>query len=356
MVLVTGILHAMKLAQPTVTIDVLASVRNAAVLDGNPDVGTIYRINKARPWSFLVALARARRVHYDAVLDSMVTGPSLTSMFIMWASGAAHRIGVGGRANNFALTLPVSAVPGAVHYVDHSAALLSPFGVDPARYAPTRSPQSDSGAACGRETMASAGGCGWGVWRPRLFLTPAEITEAEAFWRSAADGSAGLGERGRQRRLAVNVSAGTPRRCWCEERFIATVLAVRERFPDVCALILGTPADEERKRRIGSGCDAPIDRTANFRQMMALVATCDCVLTPDTSVTHIASAFGKPVVAMFAGTGGPHWGPYGTSGQVVSTPALTLEALPVEPVVRALEQLLGAEGESAGGRNSVVGV
>lgn len=113
MVLATGILHAIKCAQPAITVDVLASTRNAVVLTGNPDVGHVYHIDKARPWSFVYALAQVRRVHYDAVLDPMVTGPSLTATLIMWASGARHRIGVAERGNDFALTLSVPPVPGA---------------------------------------------------------------------------------------------------------------------------------------------------------------------------------------------------------------------------------------------------
>ncbi|EQD42724.1 hypothetical protein B2A_10220 [mine drainage metagenome] len=76
---------------------------------------------------------------------------------------------------------------------------------------------------------------------------------------------------------------------------------------------------------------------------MALVATCDLVFTADTSVTHIAAALRKPVVVMFARNGSPHWGPYGTAGRIVSTPARTLAPLAVEPVLQALAQMLATE-------------
>ncbi len=341
MVLVTGIFHAIKLAQPTVTIDVLASARNAAVLSGNPDIGTVYRVNKSRPWSFLPALARVRRVHYDAVLDPMVTGASLTSMLIMWASGARHRIGVADRGNDFALTLPVPKVPGAMHYVDHSAALLRPFGIDPSRSAPHVESESRR-SVC--EGAVNDRGVGWGVWRPRLFLTPAELAEAESFWRLVEARFAAHSAASR-RRLLVNVSAGAPWRCWTEERFVATIRGVRQRLADIPMVLLGAPSDELLKRRVGQACAVPVARTTHVRQMMALVATCDVVFTPDTSVTHIASALGKPVVVMFARGGSPHWGPYGTAGRIVSTAARTLASLAMQPVLQALEQMLATEEE-----------
>lgn len=343
MVLVTGILHAIKLAQPGVTIDVLASVRNAGVLNGNPDVDTVYRVQKAHLWSLLGVLAQVRRVHYDAVLDPMVTGASLTSMLIMWASGARHRIGVENRGNNFALTLTVPPVQGAIHYVDHSAALLYAFGIDPSRHAPAAHGASRPLLVHDPHTATVEPSTGWGIWRPRLFLAPSELSDAETFWRFAQVKTCAKRANGRARRLAVNISAGSPLRHWSEERFIAALQWVRQRFPDVQILVLGTAADEPRKRRIGRACGVPVDQTTHARQMMALIATCDFVLTPDTSVTHIASAFGKPVVTMFVGTGGPHWGPYGIAGRIVSTPTPTLASLPLEPVLQALEQILTPE-------------
>lgn len=342
MVLVTGILHAIKLAQPTVTIDVLASVRNAPVLQGNPDIGTVYRIDKARPWTFLVALARVRPIRYDAVLDSMVTGPSLTSMLIMWASGARHRIGVAGRGNDFALTLPVPRVVGAVHYVDHSAALLYPFGIDPLQSAPSRRPHCADRGMREPSGAANDASSGWGAWRPRILLTKAELAAAEALWRSVEEECLPEGAPGSARRLAVNVSAGAPWRCWPEDRFIAALRQIRRRFPEVRVLLIGTPADERLKSRIQQACGVARAPTANSRQMMALIATCDLALTADTAVTHVACAFDKPVLAMFARGSAPHWGPYSASGRTVSTSGPTLASLTPEPVVQELERMLAA--------------
>lgn len=336
MILVTGILHAIKQAQPTLTIDVLASRRNASVLDGNPDVQIVYRVTKNRPWTFLVALARIRRMHYDAVLDSMVTGPSLTSALIMWASGARNRIGVAHRGNDFALTVPVPRIAGATHYVEHSAALLQPFGITPV-------PRAAAGGARGESSLDAMAHRPAGRWPPRIWLRPEEIAAAEAFWQCGENSVQTPGGMAPRRRLAVNISAESPWRQWPEERYIAAIQRLRQRFPDLRVLILGAPVDESRKRTIGAACAVRIDETASAREMMALVATCDYVLTPDTAVTHVASAFGKPVVALFAGVGGSHWGPYATAGTVVATPARSLASLGVDPVVQALEALMADE-------------
>jgi heptosyltransferase II len=353
MVLATGIIKAIRLAQPNVTVDVLASVGNAAVLRGNPHVGRVFTIDRKRLGSYLGAVRQVRRARYDAVVDAMVMAPSLTTMLLMWASGARHRIGVADRGNDFALTVPVPRVPGAVHYVDHSAAVLAAFGADPRPPSAAekveaqkvesrhRLPAQNDGvrAPVPGDAPSESPQSGWGIWVPELYLTPGELDDGEARWREAVSGGA---ERPRGRRLVVNVSAGAPWRYWPDERFVAVLDRIRTRFPDVSMLIIGAPEDDARMTRIGRAAGVPFTRTGHYRQMMAIVAASDFAFTADTSVTHIASAFHKPVVAMFGRSRGPLYGPYGTSGCAVSVPGLTLDAVEVEPVAEALEAVIAA--------------
>jgi ADP-heptose:LPS heptosyltransferase len=345
MVLATGIIKAIVSAQPTVTVDVLASAGSAAVLRGNPYVEAIVTIDKKRPWSYLTALLRIRRARYDAIVDAMVLAPSLTSILLMWASRARHRIGIAERGNDSGLTMLVNRVQDAIHYIDRSAALLAAFGVDPYTY---KNSAERQGALLTSGTYPAARSSsptsGWGIWRPELFLTPAELREGEARWQSADD--LALCRRGASRRLVVNVSASSRQRYWPEERFITTLIRIRMRFPNVVTLVIGAPDDEARMGQIARGAGAVVAYTPHYRQMMAIVASSDLVFTPDTSVTHVASAFGKPALVMFVGGGGACWGPYGTAGQVISTDAPSLESTGVDPVIEALEALIVAERSS----------
>ena len=342
MILATGHIKAIVSAQPTVTVDVLASVGNAAVLRGNPYVKAIVTIDKKRPWSYLTALLRIRRARYDAVVDAKVLSSSLTCTLIMWASRARHRIGVAGRGNDSALTLLVNPVQDAFHWVDRSAALLAAFGVDPQRSAAGhRSALLTAGTY--PATPSASPTTGWGIWRPELFLTPVELREGEAHWHSG-DGLAPY-RRGAVR-LVVNVSASSRERYWPAEHFITTLIRIRIRYPDLSALVIGLPEDAARMAEIARGAGALVAHTPHYRQMMAIVVSSDLVLTADTSVTHVASAFAKPVVVMFLGGGGPIWGPYGIAGHIISTDGPSLQSTDVDPVIRALETLIAAERSS----------
>jgi ADP-heptose:LPS heptosyltransferase len=237
----------------------------------------------------------------------------------------------------------VNRVQDAVHWVDRSAALLAAFGVDPLRRSAERRGvllRSGTYPAARSSTPTT----GWGIWRPEVFLTPAEMREGEARWRSA-DGLAPY-RRGARRRLVVNVSASSRERYWPEEHFIATLIRIRIHFPDVSTLVIGSPDDAARMAQIARGAGTLAAYTPHYRQMMAIVARSDLVFTADTSVTHVASAFRKPAVVMFVGGGGACWGPYGTPGHIISTDAPSLEFTDVDPVIQALEALIAAERSS----------
>ncbi len=339
MVLATGIIKAIAMRHPTVAIDVLASAANASVLQGNPYVSRIYTIDKKRVWSSFAAVARLRRRAYDAVVDTAVMGASLTTTLLMWTIGAHHRIGVAGRGNDFALTLPVQRLPGAVHYVDHSASLLRAFGIDPqGTPAPAAIARPSDGQLGSRDATRDNVDH---LFRPEVYLSSEELSEGEALWR-AAEGVAAA-PPGRPRRLLVNVSAGEYWRYWPEARFIAVLKYLGTKRPGLSVLVVGAPEDEARKICIARGAGVAVAQTARLRQMIAVVAASDFVLTADTSVTHIASAFSKPLVGLFARGRDRLYGPYGTAGRSVSTPDVTLESLDIQPVIRALDAVLAAE-------------
>jgi ADP-heptose:LPS heptosyltransferase len=339
MILSTGIIKAIALAQPTVVVDVLASAQNCAVLEGNPYVGHILTIDRQRPWTWITVIRRMRRLRYDAVIDVMVMAPSLTTTLVMWLSGARQRIGLGDRGNQAALTLPVARIPSAVHYVDHSAALLAAFGVDPLSVRRWHASRTDGPRTLSPRTEPEElDRRGWGIWRPEIFLTAAEITYAEHLWRNL-DAEVPPAERSGHR-LVVNVSAGAAWRYWPAEFFIETLTAIRATFPQLQCLLIGAPQDSTRMEVIARACGVSVAHTARSREMMAIVATGDMVFTADTAVTHVASALDKPTLAMFARAKEDLWGPYAIPGGVVSTPARSLQSLQVASVLPALLEVI----------------
>jgi len=315
MILSTGLLRTVATSHPTITVDVLASSVNAPLLRDDPHVGTVLIFDKKKPWRYPVSLYRLRRARYDAVVDRLPTAPSLIAILLMLVSGARHRVGVSGLGNEAYFTVPVPPpAPGADHIVEHLAALAAAFGVDP---------QSAD-------------------FRPRIYLSSAERAQAAAVWRTHGGAQAG-------RRLLVNVSAAIPRRRWPDDRFASVIRHLVSKKPRLATIVIGAPNEVDRVVEIAGAAGVAAVRTPTIRDALALVATADFVLTPDTSIGHAAAAFAKPAVVLYPQGNATRWGLYRAPGYEISSPETALSSLPVEPVLDALDRLLAEHREVAAG-------
>jgi len=317
MILSTGVLDAIAHAQPAITLDVLASPINAPVLAAATHLGEVVVVDRKRPWTWPRLVRRLRRARYDVVIDCMVTAPSLTTLLLVVASGARHRVGVARRGNDFVYDLPVEPTPGATHIVEHLGALARAFGVDPTTTDLT----------------------------PRIALTEHEHATAERAWHAVDPDDA-------HPRLLVNVSSGKAARRWPDERFVAVLQRVREIAPDVRTLLIGAPDERDRARAIADAAGAIHVETASVRDAFALVAHADRVFTPDTSIAHAASAFGRPAVVMYLADKAALWGLYGAPGENLESPDQSLASLALAPVLDAVATLLEAEADLTARRAS----
>ena len=85
--------------------------------------------------------------------------------------------------------------------------------------------------------------------------------------------------------------------------------------------------------------------TPSLWESFALVASADVLVTPDTALTHAASAFGTPACVLFQ-RGKEAWTPYRSPGRsVISDDARSLAQLPAERLIEALDELLAETPE-----------
>src|SRR5258705_10041486 len=133
MILSTGILRAIATRYPTIELDVLASRINAPVLSQEPYLHEVIVFDRRAPLTYARMFRELRRRRYDAVIDCMVTAPSTTTLLLMLASGARHRIGVAGPGggNDFAYTLPGPPRQSPPHILDKPRAPVTPFRIHP---------------------------------------------------------------------------------------------------------------------------------------------------------------------------------------------------------------------------------
>jgi ADP-heptose:LPS heptosyltransferase len=187
--------------------------------------------------------------------------------------------------------------------VEQSAATARPFGVDPAT--------TD--------------------WRSELFISGAEREHAERCWRGAGDAGP---------KLLVNLSSAQRRNRWPDERFAAAIRHASRARAAARIVVIGSPAEKAQVRAVAEAAGARAEPDATLRQALALVATADAVLTPDTSIAHMAAALRIPSVVMILRRV-RQFVPYRGTGEVLFAPGDSLESLSEEPVLAALDRVLG---------------
>jgi ADP-heptose:LPS heptosyltransferase len=305
MIVSTGVIRAIARSHPTISMDVLASPANSAIIQTSDYVTNLIVFDKKRLSSYLPTLLRLRRAHYDAVIDCMVTAPSVTTLLLILASGARHRIGIAERGNDaaFNVLVPVAA-PSDAHMVDRIADLAQAFDIV-------------------LDSMAR---------QPVLEITADERARAETAWDSSANA----------RRILINISAGTSERTWPDDNFAAIMRRLHEHEPVAALRVIAAPAESERGERIARAGGGAFVRTPSIRDAFALVATADFVLTPDTSIAHAASAFQRPSVALYTRGKSERWGLYGTIGRNIEHSEPTLATLPVDRVSEAIDSVLAS--------------
>lgn len=97
--------------------------------------------------------------------------------------------------------------------------------------------------------------------------------------------------------VVVNVSAGSPTRRWTEEKWKAALEAM---LPGEEILVISAPTDQAMAERIASArSNARYIPTGSLMEAAALVAKARGLVTSDTSIVHIASAFNIPTLALY---------------------------------------------------------
>jgi heptosyltransferase-3 len=106
-----------------------------------------------------------------------------------------------------------------------------------------------------------------------------------------------LAELPDNRYIGINISAGTPGGYRTVEQWSALI----QSFPEERFVIFSAPGDIEEKRRIEAPHPnvLPTPSTKNLYEVWKIINRLKLLVTPDTSLVHIAACSDKPVVALY---------------------------------------------------------
>ena len=319
MIMATSLIRNIATALPGGKVDVLATPTTAPVLEGNPHVGNVLMLERKSMQSYRQLMSHLRRERYTVMIDGRINNPPIfTSTPLLMCAGRAHfRVGAGGDSKPRIYNVSVPEWNRVDHYMEGSKQLAVPFGVDPKSV----------------------------DWQPEIFLSPEERLLAEERWNEALSlGTANAAATGGiTKRLLVNLSASEAKRRWPDGKFIATLQSARSRAPNMPIIVIGLPAEWASVQAVAAAVRGLPVETPRLRDAFALVGTADLVFTPDTSISHAASAFRKPSVVLLKREHKPY-APWNTPGEVIAWKEAEIHQLPHERVARALDKLLADYG------------
>src|SRR5688500_8657557 len=259
MIVTIEVLRAIAEASPTFTLDLLCSPANAPIGRSLPFVNEVIVHKRESLLRAIPTWRKLRRNRYDVVIDGRfpIRNVNKQTTTLMLATGAPWRIGITGRTNDRVYSVPM-APQQPIHWVDNFVTLAGPFGVKP-----------DS-----RD------------WRAKLPLTEEARAQAEKHWTQVA------GPQARPRVLVNLYSASTDRQ-WPVDRFGPVLRRVRERLPEAAIALPTMPAGDADAERLAASAGAKAT-PLTLAQVTAFTAAADFVISPDTAITVIASAFEVP--------------------------------------------------------------
>ena len=252
-------------------------------------------VYQKKPVADLIMLRKLRKRNIDVLID-LIDNPSSTSSILTAAISAHYSIGIE-KANSTSYNITVPLIDRAkFHIARRIAELLRPFGIDP-------------------ESISL---------RPQLKDIPTERIEG---------------------RLGLVISAGAANRYVPVHINAEIAKGIIEADYASEVIILFHPKDRKLADEIISRtADSRIHlapATHNFSEYARQLKTCEFVISPDTSALHLCSAYGIPVLGLYAPFPPElhYWTPIGVPYQmIISKPSL--ESLEVSNVIEHFQKLI----------------
>ena len=267
MVITTPVFRELKREYPEINISVLASKVNQIVLHNNPYVDKVYINYKNNLFRDLPTLLKLRNKKYDVCVefDHSVIPHSIARLRIIKPKKIISvvkegRYGVKG--SELELYDYFTEKSKDAHFQDIWLNTLSPFGVSP------KSKQYD------------------------LFCTDQQKRKAVDF----------LLQFQKKIIIGINLEGAIKGKRITSDKLKAICRGLYQANKDVQIILLSSPKTYEDVIRLSKNMGLPYVfssyKTESILDVAALIQNLQLVITPDTSIVHIASAFNVPVVSI----------------------------------------------------------
>jgi len=279
----TPFLAALRAARPDASVTALGVSRCHEVLAHNPNLQELILyeeqglLRSLRAKARLIAELRSRRFDTAFILRR-----SLSRTVLLVLSGIPKRIGFANAKSGWLLTHRVQAPSVPTHKAQVSLRLLEPFGIDDHR--------------------ASY----------QYYLTEEEREHARGLLRShgVSDGKP---------TVVLHPGANWAHKRWSPERFAELATRLIQHQP-LSLVVTGGPDDQPLVQTMlnrMTGRPIVLAGQTRLRQLAACLEHASLIVANDTGILHIATALGRPVVALYGPTSPAITGPLGNPDRMI---------------------------------------
>ena len=267
MIVSTPIFRELKIAYPNISISVLASKENRDVIKYNPYVDKIYTNYKNQIFNDLPTLLKLRKKNFDVCieLDHSVIPHAIFRLKILNPKKtiSIHKDGrYGVKGVDLKIYDYFTKKDTKSHFSKIWLETLFFFGIIPSSYSYD------------------------------LFLGNIEKEKAKIFAISL----------GKKIKIGINMEGSFPEKSIQKEELEKICVGLHNNFNNIKIVILTSPNKLLEKKKLISelGLDfvIPSYNTKTIIDAAALIEQLDLIITPDTSIVHIASSFDKPLVSI----------------------------------------------------------
>jgi len=165
----------------------------------------------------------------------------------------------------------------------------------------------------------------------RPYVPPMPVSPAVTAWASATQAGSLIG---------LNMSARKPDRLWTGTHWKDLV----RRFPSHRFTVFSVPEDVDLRHAVEASATNIVvsPPTGNLYEVSVMVARLRLLVSPDTSLVHVASATGTPVVGLYNNEqrSQTRFGPFLVPHEIVASPTTLVSDIPVERVADAVRRVL----------------
>jgi heptosyltransferase-4 len=261
MILATPMIKAIAEKYPEAEIDVIAGRHNYTIIENNPFINEII-VHRKQPLYVIINLFRIRKKTYNYLIDPK-DHYSSESRYFAWITKTNIKIGY----NQSNKRVYHHSVPGMVankdvHYTLRHFQALSPLGIE----IPDQIPRPDLYPSANSEEHVSD------------FLD--QIPEKPL--------------------ITLNISASKPNKMLQADKWVKILRKVDLRAWNT--VISCAPTEREMAKYIADKSVFPyLFKSRSMNDVISLVKSSALLITPDTSLVHVASAYNTPLIGIYSG-------------------------------------------------------